>query len=93
MIYLHTYCSVYKSVHSDTSLDACNHTGPECYEEDVRLEDGASSNEGRVEFCVEGQWGTVCDDEWDSNNNNALVVCRQLNLPTDSEKKSDNLSE
>ena len=77
---------MYKSVNPDTSLDACNHAGPECIEEDVRLVDGASSNEGRVELCVEGQWGTVCDDQWDSNNNNALVVCRQLSLPTDSEK-------
>ena len=56
------------------------YTGPECNDTDVRLTGGSSSNKGRVEYCSEGVWGTVCGDRWDRSN--ALVVCRQLGLPT-----------
>ena len=51
-----------------------------CRYGDIRLRGGSSPNEGRVEICIGGNWGTVCDDSW--SNLDATVACRQLNFLT-----------
>ena len=43
---------------------------------DLRLADGATDTEGRLEVSVDGVWGTVCDDFFESND--AAVACSQL---------------
>uniref|UniRef100_A0A1X7T0F7 SRCR domain-containing protein n=1 Tax=Amphimedon queenslandica TaxID=400682 RepID=A0A1X7T0F7_AMPQE len=64
-----------------TILDVVTLAGTEsCVEGDVQLVDGDVPNVGRVEICINNEWGTVCDDGW--THTNAEVVCRQLGYPT-----------
>ena len=50
--------------------------GTNCTTGDMRLVGGNSDSEGRLEICLDRQWGTVCDDSWDEQG--AAVACRQL---------------
>lgn len=56
--------------------DFCSSIG--CHDGDIRLVEGSTTLEGRVEICINDVWGTVCDDGWGSEE--ARVVCRQLGL-------------
>ena len=47
-----------------------------CTDGDVRLVDGSTPYEGRVEICINHAWGTVCDRNWGPADAN--VVCKQL---------------
>uniref|UniRef100_A0A1X7U210 SRCR domain-containing protein n=1 Tax=Amphimedon queenslandica TaxID=400682 RepID=A0A1X7U210_AMPQE len=51
-----------------------------CQHGSIRLT-GLDPLQGRVEVCVNGTWGSVCNDYW--HNNDARVVCRQLGFPSE----------
>ena len=47
-----------------------------CEYGELRLVDGTTDLEGRVELCINETWGTVCDGGWSTFD--AIVACRQL---------------
>jgi len=47
-----------------------------CENGDIRLANGNTAFEGRVEICWNETWGTVCDGFWSGFD--AIVACRQL---------------
>ena len=44
----------------------------------VRLADGGSPRQGRLELALNDIWGSVCNDQWQLTD--AEVVCRMLNF-------------
>ena len=50
-----------------------------CTDGSIRLADGIIENEGRVEVCMDGVWGIICDQGWDKTD--AHVVCTQMGHP------------
>lgn len=53
-----------------------------CTQGEVRLVNGTTPDEGRVELCFRNVWGTVCAQNFDTVD--ASVVCRQLGYAQES---------
>ena len=49
-----------------------------CSNGELRLIGAATSNQGRLEVCMNGAWGSVCDSQGVFTKDEAKVACRQL---------------
>lgn len=58
-------------------LDIINDTAS-CPSGELRLVGGSVDKNGRLEVCLNGQWGTVCADGWGISD--AFVACKQLGM-------------
>ena len=66
---------------NDAGVRCYNSSGPSdvCSLGDIRLTGGGSGLMGSVEVCLDNEWGTVCDDQWDGADSD--VACAQLGYP------------
>ena len=79
-IFLQTYIYILCILPVASSGSSCVISAGDCSTPgEVRLADNVSEIEGRVEICYNGEWGTICDDQWGPSD--AMVACRQLGLP------------
>ena len=55
-----------------------------CVDGEIRLANGHTQYEGRVEICLNNTWGAVCSSQtyyyYQFDMEEAAVVCRQLGL-------------
>ena len=79
MIYLHCDCNLSTLTHFLTCIQSLTHTytnSVNCTNGEIRLVDGPSPNQGRVEMCWNRVWGTITSNGWSGVD--AQVVCREL---------------
>ena len=69
--------SVLASIHAIIAMVTCNLTGQQSGDLQLVKNDGSTNTaDGRLEVFLNGQWGTVCEDDFGQEDGD--VACRQL---------------
>ena len=50
----------------------------DCEDGDIRLVNGDTQYEGRLEICINNAWGTICSSYYRWTTVDSNVACRQL---------------
>ena len=66
-------------------IKLCAYVGAEtefssCSDGDLRLVGGNTTNQGRLQICMNNAWGSVCDSQGTFTRSEAKVACRQLGI-------------
>ena len=76
-VHMHVHVHVHMHVHVMYTWRISLSSPPVvCEYGDIRLANGTTILEGRVEICIDEVWGTICDGLWSTFD--ATVACRQL---------------
>ena len=54
-----------------------------CVDGAVHLVDGGTVDMGRVLYCHNGSWYSVCADDWDPSGREAQVICSTIGYETE----------
>ena len=76
-VWLYLHISIALCTEGDVRICPSGNNNCVNFESDENIIDG-HLRIGRVEVCIGGRYGTVCDDGWDHQD--ASVVCSQLNF-------------
>ena len=60
------------------STENATTTFSSCSDGDIRLVGGENVLEGRVEVCINGAWGTVCDQQFSEDESD--IICLQIGI-------------
>ena len=84
---------MHKLVFSNTERSfytfVCFFSDVTCVDGTVHLVGGDDVSRGRVEYCYDGSWHSVCSDSWESTGDEARTICQTLNYDTDSYGKHE----
>ena len=62
---------------NDVSIFCKEENATVCASGNVRLTGSSDNSQGRVEVCVDNQWGSICDDSWSPPS--TALTCKLLN--------------
>ena len=66
----------------DVLLHRSLYAGGTCVEGAIHLVGGDGISRGRVLYCYQGIWYSLCSDNWDTTGEEARVLCHSLGYDT-----------
>ena len=75
-------CSSMSNQHSKNTVNYCSSPDDTCEEGTVHLVGSDAVSRGRVLYCYQGTWYSLCRDGWNTTGEEARVVCQTIGYDT-----------